>query len=67
MPEMDGMEMCRELRKYEADGVLNFKNTTIFTLTALEEEQLGDIKAAGFDYYLRKPIQWDYLKSFLVK
>jgi len=28
-------------------------------MTALEKEQVGDIKEIGFDLYLKKPVYWD--------
>lgn len=67
MPEMDGVEMVRKLRKYEYEGIIDLTNTIIFALTALEEDQLGDIKALGFDYYLRKPLQWEILRTYFMK
>jgi hypothetical protein len=37
MPEMDGVEMVRELRRFEQRGMLNFDRSIIFALTALPE------------------------------
>lgn len=61
MPQMDGMEMCAELRKLES-----FKSTLIVFLSARAEDfsQLAGYDAGGNDYIL-KPIKPKVLISKL--
>lgn len=61
MPEMDGMEMCAELRKLDS-----FKDTLIVFLSARAEDfsQLAGYEAGGNDYIL-KPIKPKVLVSKL--
>jgi len=61
MPQMDGMEMCAELRKLDA-----FKDTLVVFLSARAEDfsQLAGYEAGGNDYIL-KPIKPKILISKL--
>ena len=64
MPEMDGFQATRELRKREGDG----RRTPVVAMTASALE--GDRKKcleAGMDDYLAKPIKFDQLQSIVQK
>jgi two-component system, OmpR family, alkaline phosphatase synthesis response regulator PhoP len=59
MPEMDGVEMCRQLRK-----ISDFNNTIVAFLTAREEDvvQISALEVGGDDY-ITKPIKPNVLIS----
>jgi two-component system LytT family response regulator len=59
MPEKDGFELVRELKKY------NLKTTVIF-VTAHIEYAVNALKAAAFDYLL-KPVSFDELKEAVLR
>lgn len=60
MPEMDGKEATRTIRKREVDETL--PHTPIVALTAhAMEGDADDIFAAGVDHYLTKPLRKDLI------
>lgn len=60
MPEMSGLEVARSARK------LAPKSPVLVALTGWEHPAAGnEISGAGFDYYLRKPIDLNLLASLL--
>jgi PAS domain S-box-containing protein len=63
MPEMDGLEATREIRRLEASGT---KHIPIIALTAhaLDRDKERCL-AAGMDWHLTKPIQTDVLATIL--
>jgi CheY-like chemotaxis protein len=62
MPEMDGIEATRQIRTLPG----NKKFVTIIALTAQAEGNTQDeLKAAGMDDYVSKPINFDVLFSKL--
>jgi signal transduction histidine kinase len=65
MPEMDGLETTREIRKIEQT---NGKHIPIVALTAgaFQDEREKCI-SAGMDYFLTKPIESKKIKSVLEK
>jgi CheY-like chemotaxis protein len=61
MPGMDGLEVCRRLRKQEATA-----NIPIVLLTfRVGEESISEGYASGCTAYLKKPIATDELVSTL--
>jgi CheY-like chemotaxis protein len=58
MPEMDGLEASREIRKFD------LKTPIIAHTAILRDEDLVDFKAAGCDDFISKPIDF---KTFLSK
>jgi PAS domain S-box-containing protein len=63
MPEMDGLEATKEIRRLEA---LNGKRLPVYALTAHISKQDEDRSlAAGMDKHLTKPIRPELLKSVL--
>lgn len=62
MPEMDGKEATRTIRKREVDETL--PHTPIVALTAhAMEGDAEDIFAAGVDHYLTKPLRKDLISG----
>ena len=63
MPDINGFEVCRQLRQEEA-----FKRTIILILTALSDKdsQKSGINA-GADDYLTKPFNVNQLRSLIQK
>jgi CheY-like chemotaxis protein len=62
MPEMDGIEATRQIRTLPGDK----KFVTIIALTAQAEDNTQDeLRAAGMDDYISKPINFDILFSKL--
>ena len=60
MPEMNGIEMCREIRKRCGD------NTPILFLTAVNDEyKFIDAMLSGGDQYVSKPIRFPYLLTLV--
>ncbi|HUC83571.1 MAG TPA: PAS domain S-box protein, partial [Candidatus Acidoferrales bacterium] len=64
MPEMDGWEATRQIRRHEADQP---RVPIIATTAGLMEEQRERCRQAGMDDILEKPIQSDALKQLLWK
>lgn len=66
MPEMDGYELTKSIRKIEAD--LNLKRTPIiaWTANALTEEGIH-CQNVGMDDLLTKPVDLDQLRKMLLK
>lgn len=61
MPEMDGIAMCKELRKKQ-----ELNQTPILFLSAVQDDyQLMHAMYAGGDQYLAKPIRFNYLLSIV--
>ena len=61
MPHMDGLEFCRLLL-----GVVELKNVPIIAVTAHQETGFRtDAKASGFDAYVTKPIDINWLKELI--
>ena len=65
MPEIDGYESMREIRKIS--NYYNNGNVKIVALTANAIKGVREeIMSAGFDNYLKKPIEFDKLEKFLI-
>lgn len=61
LPEMDGFEVARRIRKHP-----EFQDVTIIALTGWgSEEDRRRSQIAGFDYHLTKPVDIDDLQSLL--
>ncbi len=56
MPRIDGIEVCKRLRKQEST-----KNIKILAITAFGQEEKGNVLAAGADQCLLKPLRLDEL------
>jgi len=61
LPEMDGYEATRQIRKFNKDVIIIAQ-----TAYALEGDKEKTI-AAGCDDYISKPIEADELKQLIVK
>jgi two-component system, LytTR family, response regulator len=59
MPEKDGFELIRDLKKYDL-------KTTVIFVTAHIEYAVNALKAAAFDYLL-KPVSFDELKEAVLR
>lgn len=56
MPEMNGIEACRLIRRLEKEG--QRRKTPIIAITAYNtRSNLDDCQAAGADAYLAKPLE----------
>lgn len=63
MPQMNGYELCREMRK-----IPSLKNSFFIAQTGWGQEQhLQRSKEAGFDLHLTKPISFEVLQKQLEK
>lgn len=61
MPLMDGFAATKEIRQHE-----QFKNVPIIAITAHQETDFrSDAKASGFDAYVTKPIDVNWLKGLI--
>lgn len=61
LPLMDGFEATKLIRQNEA-----LKNVTIIAVTAHQEDDFrSDAKASGFDAYVTKPIDVNWLKELI--
>lgn len=61
LPLMDGFEATKLIRKNEA-----LKNVPIIAVTAHQEDDFrSDAKASGFDAYVTKPIDVNWLKELI--
>ena len=61
MPLMDGFAATKLIRQHE-----NFKNVPIIAITAHQETDFrSDAKASGFDAYVTKPIDVNWLKGLI--
>ncbi len=66
MPQMDGYETMQKLRKvsdYYKAGRVKIVALTANAIKGVREE----ILSAGFDNYLKKPIEFDKLEQFLIE
>lgn len=59
MPEIDGLEVCRQIRK---DGLINHIPVIMVTARITEEERISGIEA-GADAYLAKPFNANELRT----
>ena len=64
MPEMDGLETTRYIRKQESESQLPPIAIVAMTANATEDDQ-NICRDAGMSDYISKPIQIDKLKSML--
>ena len=63
LPGMDGYEVIKRLRQLPC-----CKDSVIVAASGYgQEEDYRRTKAAGFDYHLAKPIEFDALSSLLAK
>ena len=61
MPLMDGFAATKLIRQHE-----HFKNVPIIAITAHQETDFrSDAKASGFDAYVTKPIDVNWLKGLI--
>ncbi len=61
MPLMDGFAATKVIRQHE-----QFKNVPIIAITAHQETDFrSDAKASGFDAYVTKPIDVNWLKELI--
>ena len=61
LPLMDGFEATKLIRQNEA-----LKNVTVIAITAHQEVDFrSDAKASGFDAYVTKPIDVNWLKELI--
>lgn len=61
LPLMDGFEATKLIRRNDA-----LKNVTIIAVTAHQEDDFrSDAKASGFDAYVTKPIDVNWLKELI--
>lgn len=66
MPEMDGLDACREIRKIEAENHL--MHTPISALSAnASEEDREEAENAGMDHFLSKPVTLEDISGLLGK
>ena len=63
MPEMDGLEVCRQVR---ANDIINHVPIIVVTAKITEEERVKGLKA-GADAYLAKPFNADELRTRVEK
>lgn len=61
MPEMDGIEMCKEIRKME-----QFYRTPFIFLTAVTDDyKVLYAMSSGADQFVSKPIRFEYLLNMV--
>lgn len=61
MPKMDGIEMCREMRK-----IKSLRDIPFIFLTAVKDDyKVMSAMMAGADQYASKPIRFEYLLSMV--
>ncbi|MEM0924076.1 MAG: response regulator [Pseudomonadota bacterium] len=64
MPEMDGIDACREMRRIEAETGRDRRR--IYGLSAdIAPEQVAKVMEAGADGYLAKPIDFQELSRVI--
>lgn len=66
MPEMDGLQATRELRKISEEDLPKQPIIIALTANAMESEK-RDCFEAGMDDFLAKPIRWELLAATLEK
>lgn len=63
MPEMDGIEMCKEIRK-----MAHLNRTPFIFLTAVSDDyRILYAMTSGADQYASKPIRFEYLLAMVIK
>lgn len=67
MPVMNGFEATRQIRSFEkSKGLAKSGSAKIMALTGLaSQEALHEVKASGFDSYLRKPVNLRTIREVL--
>lgn len=67
MPIMNGFEATRQIRSLEkGKGISKSDSAKIMALTGLaSQEALNEVKASGFDSYLRKPVNLRTIREVL--
>ena len=63
LPEMNGIEICSELKKIEKFKVIPFIAVTSFAMKGDKER----ILAAGFEHYISKPIKVQEFRELVKK
>lgn len=66
MPEMDGLEATREVRKLDSTSLPQQPIIIALTANAMESEKRDCFKA-GMDDFLAKPVRWELLAETLEK
>lgn len=66
MPEMDGLDACREIRKIEKEKGQNPIPISALSANSTKEDRLQAQKA-GMNFFLTKPIKPDHLKLLFQK
>jgi CheY-like chemotaxis protein len=61
MPEMDGLEAVKEIRKIEQDRSLNKEHVPIIAITTNPDEQ--ECINAGIDGYAQKPFNFEQFQN----
>jgi CheY-like chemotaxis protein len=64
MPEMDGFEATRRIRKLEKERALPATRIIAFTANAMDGDRERCLQA-GMDDYLSKPVNLEELKALL--
>ena len=59
MPEMDGLQLCREIRRR------GFKGRVIAITGYPDKFEFSDCQKAGFDGYFSKPVEMEMLQDVL--
>jgi len=66
MPEMDGLQATREVRKLDSSALPQQPIIIALTANAMESEKRDCFKA-GMDDFLAKPVRWELLAQTLEK
>ena len=68
MPEMDGVEATKEIRKLEKSGELRLKRIPIIAMTAnVLDKDRDECFAAGMDDFITKPIKRDAIAEAICR
>ncbi len=60
LPDMSGIELCLKIRKLH-----HGKNVPIIAITAFDDEVKEKCRAAGMNYFIRKPLTYITLKNII--